>query len=670
VIVLAVVCGGFGAVAVSPVWGVIGPPPPPPTTVVVNTTGDEGTPGDGTCSLREAIEFAQQLNGTNDDCGSSARGVIRIVLPAGHYLLSPSAGQTPDYGLSIDRGAVVIQGAGASTTSIDAGGHFGVLEVGQGAVVSISGVTVTGGLTPTSAGNGSAPDGAPGGGIDNAGTLSLTDDVISGNSTGAGGNGQDGNLLCEPFPPARCDEWVEGNGGPGGSGGDGGGIFNDDGATLVLTGTTVSGNSTGNAGPGGSSAIQGVAESFPVVAGNGGPGGDGGNGGGIWNAGTLTMASSTISDNQTGAGGMGGQGGQAFNSTPQNGLVFTDGNGGTGGDGGNGGGIYNIGALTLGNSTIVDNLSALNSTIADNTAGAPGVGGATPSLQPSPAGAGGQGGGIYNSGPATVQLGFGQAQVPGASATLTNLTIAGNVAHAGFAAVNSGIDNAGGSLGERNTIDDDACEGTIGDLSHNLADFGTGCPGLAGNPNLGPLQNNGGPTETMAVGVDSAAIDRIQATGTLCPPTDQRGDPRPDDSETTCDIGAYEVQDFHLVLCLTCRNLIAGPTPGPNSFRLRLHGTEPKGATITTDLRNARTLVLLVREYATRHRLILIGYARLGKHPGGRSQFHWNLRVGGKLLSGGTYQLILYGLDGNVLSLPAAPGARTLVVLADGRVRT
>src|SRR5262249_51575602 len=71
--------------------------------------------------------------------------------------------------------------------------------------------------------------------------------------------------------------------------------------------------------------------------------------------------------------------------------------------------------------------------------------------------------------------------------TLTNATVSGNSAHIG-----GGIDNFG-TLTARNTIiagnAGDPLPGFI-DANHNL---------IGGNPRLGPLQDNGGPTLTHAL---------------------------------------------------------------------------------------------------------------------------------------------------------------------------
>jgi predicted outer membrane repeat protein len=58
---------------------------------------------------------------------------------------------------------------------------------------------------------------------------------------------------------------------------------------------------------------------------------------------------------------------------------------------------------------------------------------------------------------------------------------------------------------------------------------------LMANPELGPLQSNGGPTETMALSPGSPAIDQVSIAA-LCPATDQRGVAR----SVPCDIGAYD----------------------------------------------------------------------------------------------------------------------------------
>lgn len=56
------------------------------------------------------------------------------------------------------------------------------------------------------------------------------------------------------------------------------------------------------------------------------------------------------------------------------------------------------------------------------------------------------------------------------------------------------------------------------------------------NPRLGPLRNNGGPTDTRALLGGSPAMDK--GTNTGCPKTDQRGVARP--QRKVCDIGAFE----------------------------------------------------------------------------------------------------------------------------------
>ena len=83
--------------------------------------------------------------------------------------------------------------------------------------------------------------------------------------------------------------------------------------------------------------------------------------------------------------------------------------------------------------------------------------------------------------------------------------------------------------------------GTFTDDGDNLDDDGT-CHLTAGTDlsdtaaGLDPsgLQDNGGPTQTIALEPGSVAIDHV-SDGVLCPAADQRGA-----ATTPCDIGAYD----------------------------------------------------------------------------------------------------------------------------------
>jgi hypothetical protein len=68
-------------------------------------------------------------------------------------------------------------------------------------------------------------------------------------------------------------------------------------------------------------------------------------------------------------------------------------------------------------------------------------------------------------------------------------------------------------------------------------------PGV--DPQLGPLQDNGGATLTHALLPGSPAIDAIPWGTNGCGTTlisDQRGQARPQPASGACDIGAYEVE--------------------------------------------------------------------------------------------------------------------------------
>jgi len=124
-------------------------------------------------------------------------------------------------------------------------------------------------------------------------------------------------------------------------------------------------------------------------------------------------------------------------------------------------------------------------------------------------------------------------------------TIAENRAEMGGAALltSSSGSSATNSVFARNraSVRGPLCDGSLLSLGHNIADTG-GC-GLTTpsditrvDPRLGPFRQNGGPTPTYALGIDSPAVGH----GVGCDHADQRGAPRSD-----CDSGAYE-----LVFCL------------------------------------------------------------------------------------------------------------------------
>jgi hypothetical protein len=217
-----------------------------------------------------------------------------------------------------------------------------------------------------------------------------------------------------------------------------------------------------------------------------------------------------------------------------------------------GGGIYNsIGAtLTLRNSTVSRNMVQTASTYT----------GEYVSIA--------QGGGVFNRGSMSISnstvAGNTARRAPGngfvryygggisniGTVIISNSTINGNTgggisSNVGFAVTlqNSIVSNNAGSN----------CSSGMVSNGYNLSSDGTCNFNSRGDlnnhdPLLGPLQNNGGPTDTMALLTGSLAIDAgnpggcTDAQGNLLR-TDQRGMPRPDKEDASgCDMGAFESQ--------------------------------------------------------------------------------------------------------------------------------
>ena len=215
------------------------------------------------------------------------------------------------------------------------------------------------------------------------------------------------------------------------------------------------------------------------------------------------------------------------------------------------GGIYTDGKLTVANSTFSGN-SAQNggaifirsgmvdissSTFLDNSASNAGGGilNWTGSMKVTNSTFSGnsanQGGGIYND---------------VSSLTLKNSTFSGNSATTGSGLYNAGsldfFNNllANASSGEDCFNEDGA--GVISTNDRNLVEFNAatpnncGTPTLISDPKLGPLDDNGGLTRTLALLPGSPAINA--GDDTSCVATDQRGVTRP--QGVHCDMGAYE----------------------------------------------------------------------------------------------------------------------------------
>jgi uncharacterized delta-60 repeat protein len=181
---------------------------------------------------------------------------------------------------------------------------------------------------------------------------------------------------------------------------------------------------------------------------------------------------------------------------------------------------------------------------------------------------GSPGGAVYANGPSSIVVNItnstfynNRSEQGGAIASfagttnLSSLTLSGNAARGG--GTGGGIRNGSlltinNSIVANNTPNDISAFGGTISGDYNLIASGPGFDSggthnIAGAPLLGPLQNNGGQTPTMAPQPGSAAIDQGKAFGLT---TDQRGSARPvrysdtivfPDGGDFSDIGAVEV---------------------------------------------------------------------------------------------------------------------------------
>ncbi len=442
-----------------------------PATIQVTSLADAGA---GT--LRAAIEQAN-LDAAHDTItfAPSITGTITLStalpdLSAGMIIIGPGpsaltvarSGANDTWIFVVDAGAKVnISGLTITGNNVTYGVFGGVQNSGTLTVVN----SIITNNTTLFLGSRVSFDGS-GGGIDNLGTLTVINSAITQNTAGQSGGGIDNSGTM-----TITNSTLSGN-----KAGSGAGINNS--GTLTVTNSTFSGNTGASGGGINNSGTLTVTNS--TLSGN-----TAGNGGGIDNSGTLTVTDSTLSGNTAGFGG----------------------------GYGSGGGMSNSGTVTV-----------FNSTLAANVAGS-------------------SGGGIWNDGHGTL--------------TIFDSTLAGNSAGTGGG---GGIEISGGTIALTGTIvatnevsgTPQDIQGAVSTASHNLVGVNSGLSGIKngvnGNllgtsnslidPRLGPLQDNGGPTWTMALLPGSPAINAGVAVPDVT--TDQRGVYRPQGRAP--DIGAFELQ--------------------------------------------------------------------------------------------------------------------------------
>jgi CSLREA domain-containing protein len=372
--------------------------------IVTSTDDHNDFVCDNDCTLREAIQAANNATGTTDTIGFSVTGTINLVAP----LPAISDGLTIS-GPGADR--LTVQRSTASNTPA-----FSVFNITTTGTVTVSNLTIrNGGFV------------LRGAGIDheNGGTLTISNCVFDGNQGDEGAAINSAGMLTVTNCVFTANDSATG-----------GAIDNV--GTATVTNCTMTGNSGGGFG-----------------------------GGAIYNTGTITIRNSTLAGNSA-------RGSKS-----------------------NGGGINNGGTLNIANSTISGNNALSN------------------------------GGGIY--------VNFGVANV-------SNCTIASNSASTG-----GGVTRAGGIFNVKSSIialntapsvtNPQDVNGLFASQGFNLigkTDGSSGFPAandLTGtaasplDPKLGPLQDNGGPTDTRTLLSGSPAIDKgtsVTIAGTTLT-TDQRG---------------------------------------------------------------------------------------------------------------------------------------------------
>lgn len=417
----------------------------------------------GRCTLVNAI-IAANTDRATGGCRAGS-GADTIVLPPGSTQRLRRVDNTTygPTGLPVVTSKITIAGQGSTIVRTGHAPAFRLLAVGSGGKLTVRDLSLRGGAA---AGDSLFCPAQCGGGVYNAGSLTLANSTLSGNSAGFFGGG-----LFNAGTATVTNSTVSGN-----TAEYAGGLSNYLG-TVTLTNSTVSGNTGGGVYNG---SVSTMTLMNSTISGN-----SGGtfSGFGVYNGGTLTITQSTISGNSRGgvinAGSL-----TLTNSTISGNTTPYD-----------GGGVFNYGGtLTLTNSTLTGNSAAT-------------------------------GGGVWSEGGPY----SGRAKLH-----LVQTLVTGNTAEIGAEIYHRGKISII-TANHFNLFGHDAKAGVVG-FTPGASDI---VPSVPLTSILNPtLASNGGPTQTHALVPGSPAIDQVPAED--CLPTDQRGFLRPGVGATACDIGAFE----------------------------------------------------------------------------------------------------------------------------------
>ena len=335
-----------------------------PSTFAVTSTDDNAAE---VGTLRYAVDHA--VNGDTILITPALHG-NPIVLTQGELFLNQS---------------VTIESVGNAPETISGGGASRVFEVADNAIVTLSGLVITGGNGVANNSNSTGFD-FDGGGILNFGTLTLTDCTLSGNSTFTGGGITNGGLrkdfsidVSAKLTLNNCTLSLNAanivGGGINNFGNltvssstlrdntasfDGGGIYNVFTGTIAITGSILSDNSARD---GGGLENHGAATiTSTLLSGNHATDI---HGGAIWNeaSATLTVTGCTLSGNSSGLSGGGIDNEDGATLTIDDSTL-------SGNSAANGGGVFNgsFATLTVLDSIFSGNSASLNGGAIDNLA--------------------------------------------------------------------------------------------------------------------------------------------------------------------------------------------------------------------------------------------------------------------------------------------------------------